>query len=129
MEAGIDMAKILVVDDEEEFADLVAMRLRLGAHHQVLTAYDGESALRQAWDELPDLIVLDIMMPKMDGHEVFKRLRNNPSSDKIPVLFLTALSPQLLALQNLDFPRCDYLLKPFEPEAFDGKVKRLLAGL
>src|SRR5207302_8106231 len=83
------MAKVLVVDDERDVVELVKFLLERDGH-QVIEAYNGREALERAYAELPDLIILDIMMPEMDGYTVNARLTENESTRRIPVIILNA---------------------------------------
>lgn len=82
--------KILVVDDEPEFVDMLKMRLEAN-HYEVITAYDGEDGLKEVKENKPDLILLDIMMPVMDGPTMAEQLRLDPQTKDIPIIFLTCL--------------------------------------
>ena len=83
------MARVLVVDDETDLRNLVADIL-IDAGHDVIKAEDGGAALEKAWTEQPDIILLDVMMPVMDGFEVLTKLRQNPATRATPVVMLTA---------------------------------------
>ena len=84
------MSRILVIDDDQAIAELVKVNLELLGHH-VTTAHDGIKGLALAQQNRPDLVVLDVMMPDLDGFTVCQRLRQNPSTHPIPILMLTAL--------------------------------------
>lgn len=106
--------KILAVDDEPSISKLVSHTLsRRG--HEVVTANDGTTALSMAVLEKPDLIVLDVMMPKMDGWEVRRRLKENPVTKGIPIVFLTAVGQFEKQLAAMESGSEDYVTKPFEP--------------
>ena len=87
----MDKKKILIVDDEHDFVDLVKLRLE-NSNYQVMVAYDGEQALNIAAQEKPDLILLDILMPKIDGVKVCQKLKSVPLTAGIPIIMLTAKS-------------------------------------
>ena len=120
------MAKILIVDDETEFVEMVAFRLAKAGGYEVVSAADGEEGLLKARSEQPDLIILDIWMPKKDGYQVIKELKADPGTARIPVIFLTASSLP----QTLDKIKAaggaDYVLKPFDPPVLMAKVKAVL---
>lgn len=119
------MAKILLVDDETEFAEMVAFRLAK-AGYEVVTAADGEEGLEKARLAPPDLILLDIWMPKKDGYQVIKELKQVPETARIPVVFLTASTlPQTLQKMK-EAGAADFILKPFDPPELMGKVKTIL---
>jgi len=120
------VAKILIVDDETEFVEMVAFRLAKAGGYEVVSAADGEEGLLKARSEQPDLIILDIWMPKKDGYQVIKELKADPGTARIPVIFLTASSLP----QTLDKIKAaggaDYVLKPFDPPVLMAKVKAVL---
>lgn len=118
--------KILIVDDNVDNVDLLAKRFRsLG--YLVLEAYDGEQALMLVEAEEPDLIVLDVMMPRIDGFEVTRRLKLNPKTRTIPVILLTAKREVPDKIKGLDTGADDYVTKPFNPRELVARVKGLLA--
>ena len=121
------MAKILLVDDEIEFVEMLAFRLTK-AGYEVLQAYDGAEGLLKAQAEHPDLILLDIWMPKIDGLEVCRELKSSPETARTPVIFLTAST----ASQTLDQIRgtgaIDFMRKPFDPATMMSRIKTALAG-
>ena len=86
------MAKVLVVDDERGIRELLSDKLA-EAGHEVIEAGDGQTALERAWQESPDVILLDVLMPVMDGLQALARLRQDPATEGIPVILLTAFSP------------------------------------
>ena len=119
------MARVLVVDDEKDVVELVKFLLERDGH-QVIEAYNGREALERANAEHPDLIILDIWMPKKDGYQVIKELKADPGTARIPVIFLTASSLP----QTLDKIKAaggaDYILKPYDPPVLMAKVKTVL---
>src|SRR5215471_4011098 len=106
--------KILVVDDEPEAVELVEFNLK-GAGFDVATASDGAEALRQASRLQPSLIILDVMMPEIDGLEVCKLLRRAPATSTIPILMLTARASEVDRVLGLELGADDYVVKPFSP--------------
>lgn len=118
--------KILIVDDEPETLEIVEFNLKQ-AGYGVLTAADGAEALRKARTALPALVVLDLMLPEMDGIEVFKLLRRDPATEKIPIIMLTAKATELDRVLGLELGAADYLTKPFSPRELVLRVKKLLA--
>ena len=116
-------ARILVVDDEPSITDLVAMALRY-EHFAVQVAHSGHEALDAASTFSPDLVVLDIMMPGLDGFEVARRLRNASSS--IPVLFLTARDATEDKIRGLTLGGDDYMTKPFSVEELVARIRAVL---
>ncbi len=119
------MAKILIVDDETEFTEMVAFRLTK-AGYEVSTAADGEDGLEKVRLGHPDLVLLDIWMPKMDGYQVIQELKQVPETARIPIIFLTASTlPQTLEKIKAA-GAADYILKPFDPPALMDKLKAVL---
>jgi two-component system phosphate regulon response regulator PhoB len=117
--------KILVVDDEPEAVELVEFNLK-GAGFDVATASDGAEALRQASRLQPSLIILDVMMPEIDGLEVCKLLRRAPATSSIPILMLTARASEVDRVLGLELGADDYVVKPFSPRELVLRVKKLL---
>ena len=119
--------KVLVVDDEEYIQHI--LNFSFGAEgYEVVTAADGEEAIKKAQDEKPDIIVLDIMMPKMDGYEACKKLKSDPKTKAIPVILLTAKGRDVDRRLGSDAGADDYVVKPFSPgrliERVEGIMKR-----
>jgi len=117
--------KILVVDDEPDAVELVKFNLK-AAGFDVLTAADGEEALTKARTVLPDVIVLDLMIPEVDGLEVCKILRRDPRTAGIPILMLTAKAAEIDRVLGLELGADDYVTKPFSPRELVLRIKRLL---
>jgi DNA-binding response OmpR family regulator len=120
------MKKILVVDDEPDILDVTAMRLQ--AHgYSVVTACDGQAALDAVKKENPDLILLDLALPKISGYDVCKIIKNDPVSKAIPVIIFTAsASRSNVDAKMLDIKADDYLIKPFDPQELLAKIKKFL---
>jgi DNA-binding response OmpR family regulator len=119
--------KILVCDDDEMLVDL--LQFRLGARgYEVVVARDGGQAIALAEAERPDAIVLDAMMPVMDGHEVLRRLRSGDCASRVPVIMLTARRQERDIVGALELGADDYLVKPFIPEELITRLKRLTEG-
>ncbi len=116
---------ILVVDDEEDVVEIVGHFLQ-NEGYRVLAAYDGEEALEKAQHEKPDLILLDIMLPRMDGFEVCRRLRSRVETEKIPIIFMTAKSEEEDQVKGLMLGGDDYLTKPVSPQVVLAHVKAVL---
>lgn len=112
--------RILVVDDTEENLDILLATL--GAEYEVSVAMDGKTALQCADDVMPDLILLDIMMPEMDGYDVCRALKANRATQDIPVIFLTALSAEAAEEVGLSLGAIDYITKPFSPALVKARV-------
>jgi DNA-binding response OmpR family regulator len=116
---------ILVIDDEPELVKLLDYNLTK-AGYLVLTAKDGESGLAAARKHAPDAIVLDVMMPGLDGWEVCKRLRQDPSTSALPLLMLTAKAEEADRVLGLELGADDYVTKPFGVRELLARVKALL---
>jgi len=117
----------MAVDDERHIVRLIQVNLER-AGYQVVTAFDGQDALRKVETEKPDVIVLDVMMPKMDGFEVLKRLQANPDTREIPVIMLTAKAQDADVFRGWSSGVSAYLTKPFNPLELVTFVKRILSG-
>jgi DNA-binding response OmpR family regulator len=121
------MAKrVLVVDDDRVIQQLLEVNLQLEGYEVVATASDGAEALEKITELKPDLVILDIMMPKMDGLEVCRRLRENADTAKIPVILLSARAQDLDIREGLDIGASAYLTKPFDPVELLEVVGRLI---
>jgi DNA-binding response OmpR family regulator len=118
-------AKILVVDDEPDVLHLVQYNLN-AADYDVVTAGDGEQALKKVRSAPPDLIILDLMLPELDGLEVCKLLRRDQSTASIPIIMLTAKAAEMDRVLGLELGADDYVTKPFSPRELVLRVKRLL---
>lgn len=116
--------KILAVDDERHIVRLVEVNLAR-AGYQVVTAYDGREALLKVESEKPDLVVLDVMMPYMDGFEVLRNLKANPLTAEIPVIMLTAKAQDADVFRGWQSGVDCYLTKPFNPMELLTFVKRI----
>ena len=117
---------ILLVDDEESVRKTVGRRLEIDGY-RVLTADSGEEGLKIAQEQLPDLVLLDIMMPKMKGRDVCARLKADPKTAHIPVIFLTALGLTDHIKAGMDLGAEDYIVKPFEPAELKERIKVCLS--
>jgi DNA-binding response OmpR family regulator len=120
------MAKILIAEDERDIRDLITFTLRF-AGHEVFAAANGEEAVEMAPMVNPDLILMDVRMPRMTGYEACKILKASPDLKDIPVVFLSAKGQESEKQQGLDAGAEDYLLKPFAPDQLTARVKSILA--
>ncbi len=116
------MTKILIVDDEAPIIDVLSYNLKQ-AHYQVVVAWDGEQALALARREQPDLIVLDLMLPKLDGIEVCRALRRECD---VPIIMLTARDEEIDRVLGLEMGADDYVVKPFSVRELLARVKNVL---
>jgi two-component system alkaline phosphatase synthesis response regulator PhoP len=121
----MDSAKILVVDDEPDILEILRYNLQKEGY-EVLSASDGEEGLRVAEREHPDLIILDIMMPKMDGVELCRQLRSRPAFSKTLIAFLTAREEDYSQIAALEGGGDDYITKPIRPRVLLSRIKALL---
>jgi DNA-binding response OmpR family regulator len=115
------MAKILVAEDEKQIADMIAFKLTNGGH-QVIRAEDGDQAVILAARELPDLILLDAMMPGLSGFEVLRRLKADPALSAVPVIMVTAKGHERDVLSGLRGGAVDYVVKPFSLKELAARV-------
>jgi CheY-like chemotaxis protein len=120
------MAKILIAEDERDIRDLVAFTLRF-AGHEVFTAANGEEAVDLAPKVNPDIILMDVRMPRMTGYEACRVMKADPELKDIPIVFLSAKGQETEIQQGLDAGAEEYLLKPFAPDQLTSHVKAILA--
>ena len=121
------MAKenILIVDDEEDVLELVRFNLEKNGY-KVETAVSGEEAIAKARTKLPDLIILDLMLPGIDGLEVCKKLKSDSKTENIPVIMLTAKIEEADIVTGLELGAQHYITKPFSPKVLVARVRRIL---
>ena len=117
--------KVLVVDDEIYIVHILDFSLGMEGY-EVITALDGEQALEKMKLEKPDLVVLDIMMPKLDGYEVCKAIKSNPSTKQTPVILLSAKGRNVDQKLGFDVGADDYITKPFSPRKLVERINQLL---
>jgi two-component system alkaline phosphatase synthesis response regulator PhoP/two-component system response regulator VicR len=120
-------SKILVCDDERHIVRLIQVNLERQGY-TVVTAYDGKEGLEKVKAEKPDLLVLDVMMPYMDGFEVLKNLRRETDTEALPVIMLTAKAQDKDVFEGYHYGADMYLTKPFNPMELVTFVKRILDG-
>lgn len=119
--------KILVCDDERHIVRLIQVNLERHGY-QVVTAYDGKEGLEKVKSEKPDMVVLDVMMPYMDGFEVLKNIRRDPDTEALPVIMLTAKAQDKDVFEGYHYGADMYLTKPFNPMELISFVKRIGRG-
>jgi two-component system alkaline phosphatase synthesis response regulator PhoP len=117
--------KILVVDDEIYIVHILDFSLGIEGY-EVMTALDGEQALAKVAQDKPDLIVLDIMMPKLDGYETCKALKGNPETREIPVILLSAKGRNVDQKVGFEVGADDYITKPFSPRKLVERINAIL---
>lgn len=120
--------KILIADDEADILEIVSYNLELHGY-DVITAADGDQALKMAKEHHPDLIILDIMMPKKNGIEVCKILRSQPEFKDTLIVFLTALNDELSHVKGLELGADDFISKPISPKILASKVNAFFRRL
>jgi len=120
------MAKIVIAEDEPDIRELIAFTLRF-AGHEVITGNNGEEGYSLARQERPDLVMLDVRMPKLTGYEACKRIKAEPDLAATPVIFLSAKGQENEIEQGLAAGAEEYLLKPFAPDQLVERVKAVLA--
>jgi len=118
--------KILIVEDEQDVVDMLTLNLQKAGGFVVSTAADGASGLKKAREELPALIILDLMLPKMPGLEVCKVLKNDAATRHIPIIMLTAKAEEVDRIVGLEFGADDYVTKPFSPREIVLRIKAIM---
>ena len=118
--------KILVVDDEEEVRANVGEFLESQGGYAVVEAGDGEEALAKCFTEKPDLILLDLRLPKVDGYQVCQTLKGNPITSVIPIIMITALNTTSQKVKGIEYGADDYVEKPFDLEELEARMKMVL---
>jgi DNA-binding response OmpR family regulator len=120
------MAKILIAEDERDIRDLITFTLRF-AGYEVIAASNGEEAVIQALQEIPDLILLDVRMPRMTGYEACAKIKENKKTKDIPIMFLSAKGQETEIQAGLNAGAVEYLLKPFAPDQLTSRIQAVLA--
>lgn len=121
------MAKILIAEDERDIRELITFTLRY-AGHEVTQAANGEEALQLARQHIPELILMDVRMPKMTGYEACRFMKADDAIKHIPVVFLSAKGQETEIQTGLEVGASDYILKPFAPDQLIKRVSEILAG-
>jgi DNA-binding response OmpR family regulator len=121
----MDKKRILIVDDEEDILSVLKFRLEAN-NYETLTASNGHEGLNKARTEKPDLIILDLMLPKLDGHKVCRMLKFDESYKAIPIIMFTARVQQKDEELGKEMGADAYITKPFEPEVLLEKIRQLL---
>jgi DNA-binding response OmpR family regulator len=117
---------VLVADDDQDILDLVTFRLEHSGY-EVMVAHDGQEAIDQALARTPDLCVLDVMMPGVDGYEATRRLRAEESTRSVPIILLTARAQEADVERGFEAGANDYVTKPFSPQELRARVQALLS--
>jgi DNA-binding response OmpR family regulator len=119
------MARILIAEDERDIRELITFKLRFAGHDVVATA-NGEDAYNTALSEIPDLILLDVRMPRMTGYETCEHLKAQDSTQHIPVVFLSAKGQESEVQAGLQAGAAEYILKPFSPDQLTARITAIL---
>jgi len=118
--------RILIVEDEQDVVDLLTLNLRKAGGYVISTAADGAIGIKKAREELPALIILDLMLPKMPGLEVCKVLKSDPATRHIPIIMLTAKAEEIDRIVGLEVGADDYVTKPFSPREIVLRIKAIM---
>ncbi|HTX92502.1 MAG TPA: response regulator [Anaerolineales bacterium] len=121
------MAKILIAEDERDIRDLITFTLGF-AGYEVVSASNGEEALNLARENVPDLILMDVRMPRMTGYEACAAMKKDDRLKDIPVIFLSAKGQDAEIQTGLEMGATEYLLKPFAPDQLTARIQAVLAG-
>ncbi len=116
---------ILIIEDEEHISELIKYNLE-SAGYKVTAAYDGEEGLKAIFDQKPDLVILDLMLPKIDGITVCNKVRNNRETEDISIIMLTAKSSEMDKIIGLELGADDYITKPFSVRELQARIKTVL---
>ena len=119
------MAKILIAEDERDIRDLITFTLRF-AGHEVIPTSNGEEALQRSKVELPDLVLMDVRMPRMTGYEACEQLKADATTQDIPVVFLSAKGQESEVNAGLAAGAEEYILKPFSPDQLTERIASIL---
>jgi len=117
--------KILVIDDESSLVEMLSIRLEVN-NYQVVSACDGQEGLDKARSEAPDLIILDLMLPKLDGYQVCRMLKSDEKYKQIPIIIFTARAQESDIKAGMEAGADAYITKPFEPNILLAKVSQLI---
>jgi len=120
------MAKILIAEDERDIRDLITFTLRF-AGHEVTATSDGEEAYQMAQQITPDLILLDVRMPRMNGYDACEKIKANEKTQHIPIVFLSAKGQEAEILTGIEVGATEYIVKPFSPDQLTERVQEILA--
>jgi len=120
------MPKILIAEDERDIRELIMFTLRFAGYDVIATA-NGQEAVEAAQQDKPELIIMDVRMPKMTGYEACEAIKNNSELKHIPVVFLSAKGQETEIRTGMEMGAEDYILKPFSPDQLTDKVKEILS--
>ncbi len=118
--------KILVIDDNPTIVELIKYAVNLQGNYEVVVAYDGEEGLKRFYQELPDCVIIDVKMPRMDGYQLARCLRGDPRSANVPLIILSAMIREEDQSQGFLSGVDEYLTKPFKPAALGAALERVM---
>jgi CheY-like chemotaxis protein len=119
------MARILIAEDEKDIRELISFTLKFAGHEVIATA-NGEDAYNATLQQIPDLVLLDVRMPRMTGYEACERIKAEPSTQNIPVVFLSAKGQESEIQAGLQAGATEYILKPFSPDQLTERLRVIL---
>ncbi len=122
----MSLSTVLLVEDDPDIQRVIQMSLKLHGIKKVVVANNGEECLAMVGEAKPDVILLDVMMPKLDGYETCRRLKQDPGTKAIPVIFLTAKAQQFEVKKGLEAGALGYLVKPFDPMTLHDQIVALI---
>jgi len=122
------LTRVLIAEDDPDIQKVIRMSLKLRGIQNVVVTDNGEDCLAQVATANPDVILLDVMMPKMDGYEACRRLKSDPATKDIPVIFLTAKAQHFEVREGMEVGALGYLIKPFDPMTLHDQIVALLAS-
>jgi CheY-like chemotaxis protein len=128
MEPAAKLARVLVVEDDPDIQKVVRMSLKMRGVGEIVTAESGLDCIEKLATFTPDVILLDVMMPQVDGFETCRRLKENPATSCIPVVFLTARAQKADRERGLRLGALGYVIKPFDPMTLHDQIVSLLGG-
>jgi CheY-like chemotaxis protein len=127
-EGGAALGKVLVVEDDLDIQKVVLMSLKMRGVKEIVAVDGGEECLARLANYTPDVILLDVMMPHLDGYETCRRLKENPATRAIPVIFLTARVQKAERERGLRLGAAGYLIKPFDPMVLFDEIVSIVSG-
>jgi CheY-like chemotaxis protein len=124
----MNLKRVLLAEDDRDIQVVARMALRMGGVEQVFVANDGQECLSLVQQANPDLILLDVMMPKLDGYATCQRLKQDPAASRIPVIFLTAKAQSADIKKGLEAGGLGYLTKPFDPTTLCERILSIVGA-
>jgi CheY-like chemotaxis protein len=121
------ISRVLIAEDDADIQKVIRMSLKLKGVHDIFVAENGEECLAKVAEARPDVILLDVMMPKLDGYQTCRKLKANPETRGIPVIFLTAKAQHFEAREGFEAGALGYLIKPFDPMTLHDQIVALLS--